>query len=54
LGVQGVVLQSARAAGPIRIGMLIPGSKTDHGWMESGYNGMKAAEARHKDKATIT
>lgn len=54
LGVQGVVVQSARAAGPIRIGMLIPGSKTDHGWMESGYNGMKAAEARHKGKATIT
>ncbi len=42
------------AAKPIRIGILIPGSKADHGWMESAYNGMKAAEQRHGNKVKIT
>jgi basic membrane protein A len=42
------------AAKPIRIGILIPGSKADHGWMESAYNGMKAAEQRHGNKIKIT
>lgn len=42
------------AGKPIRIGILIPGSKADHGWMESAYNGMKAAEQRHGDKIKIT
>jgi len=41
-------------AAPMKIGVLIPGSKTDHGWMESGYNGMKKAEARHGDKVKVT
>jgi basic membrane protein A len=44
----------AQAAGPITIGVMIPGSRTDHGWMESAYNGMKAAEARHGSKVKIT
>ena len=35
-------------AKPIKIGILIPGSKADHGWMESAYNGMKAAEQRQR------
>ena len=26
----------ARAAGPLNVGVLIPGSKSDKGWMESG------------------
>jgi basic membrane protein A len=30
----------AWAAEPVRIGVMIPGSKSDHGWMESGYNGV--------------
>ncbi|HEY4203407.1 MAG TPA: BMP family protein [Xanthobacteraceae bacterium] len=42
------------AGKPIKIGILIPGSKADHGWMESAYNGMKAAEQRHGDKVKIT
>lgn len=45
---------AAMAATPIRIGVLIPGSKSDHGWMESAYNGMKAAEARHGQKIKVT
>jgi basic membrane protein A len=39
---------------PIKIGILIPGSKADHGWMESGYNGMKEAEKRHGKKIKVT
>ena len=44
----------ASAAGPVKIGVLIPGSKSDHGWMESGYNGIKAAQQRYGGKAKIT
>lgn len=35
---------AALAADPITIGILIPGSKSDKGWMESGYDGMTAAQ----------
>ena len=34
---------TAWAAAAVRIGVIIPGSKSDHGRMESGYNGVKAA-----------
>jgi basic membrane protein A len=44
----------AEAADEKRIGILIPGSKADHGWMESGYNGMKQGETRWKGKAKIS
>ena len=30
------------AAGPLTVGVLIPGSKSDKGWMESGYDGLQA------------
>lgn len=50
----GTQLPQALAADEKRIGILIPGSKADHGWMESGYNGMKESEARWKGKAKIT
>ena len=41
----------ARAQGsPLNVGVLIPGSKSDKGWMESGYDGLKARreEARRQ------
>jgi basic membrane protein A and related proteins len=44
----------AHAAGPVPIGVIIPGSISDRGWMESGYNGMRAAEAELGDKIKIT
>lgn len=44
----------AWAAEPVRIGVMIPGSKSDHGWMESGYNGVMAAQQRYAGKAKIT
>ena len=45
---------AAWAQAPVRIGVMIPGSKSDHGWMESGYNGVKAAQARYAGKANIS
>ena len=45
--------RSARAAGPIRIGVLIPGSKSDKGWMESGYDGLVASEKKYGDKIKV-
>ena len=35
---------NAVAADPLRVGVLIPGSKSDKGWMESGYDGLTAAQ----------
>ncbi|MFM0736042.1 BMP family protein [Paraburkholderia xenovorans] len=34
----------AFAVDPLRVGVLIPGSKSDKGWMESGYDGLEAAQ----------
>ena len=45
---------NAHAAGPVRVGVIIPGSISDRGWMESGYNGMKSAEKELADKIKIT
>ena len=44
----------AAAEGPLKVGVLIPGSKTDKGWMESGYDGLKRAEAKHGAKIKVT
>ena len=33
--------------------MLLPGSKTDKGWMESGYDGLVAAQKRHGAKIKV-
>ncbi len=43
----------ARAAGPLTVGVLIPGSKSDKGWMESGYDGLQAAEKKLGAKITV-
>ncbi len=44
----------AFAAGPLTVGVLIPGSKSDKGWMESGYDGLKAVEKKLGDKVKIS
>lgn len=41
------------AADPIKIGILIPGSKSDKGWMESGYDGLVAAQKAYGDKIKV-
>jgi basic membrane protein A len=43
----------AVAADPIKVGILIPGSKSDKGWMESGYDGLVAAEKKYGDKIKV-
>jgi basic membrane protein A len=53
LAITGASLGSVFAA-PLMIGVLIPGSKSDKGWMESGYDGMRAAEKRHGNKIKVS
>jgi basic membrane protein A and related proteins len=43
----------AFAADPIKVGILIPGSKSDKGWMESGYDGLVASEKKYGDKIKV-
>jgi basic membrane protein A len=42
-----------RAADPLKVGILIPGSKSDKGWMESGYDGLVAAQKKYGDKIKV-
>src|ERR1700721_13361 len=44
---------AVRAAGPLKVGILIPGSKSDKGWMESSYDGLVAAEKKYGDKIKV-
>jgi len=47
LSLVAIGMGTAAAADPVAIGVLLPGSKTDKGWMESGYDGLVAAQKRH-------
>ncbi len=49
-----VFSRSAYAADPVPIGVIIPGSTSDRGWMEGGYNGMLATEKELGNKIKIT
>src|SRR6267154_5739947 len=44
---------TARAADALKVGILIPGSKSDKGWMESSYDGLMAAEKKYGDKIKV-
>src|ERR1700723_2585315 len=44
---------AVRATGPLKVGILIPGSKSDKGWMESGYDGLVASEKKYGDKIKV-
>lgn len=44
----------AMAADPIGVGVLFPGTTKDGGWMQSGFEGLKRAEAAHPDAITVT
>jgi basic membrane protein A len=46
-GMLGLAPRLANAADPLRVGVLIPGSKSDKGFMQSGYDGLVAAQAKH-------
>jgi basic membrane protein A and related proteins len=43
----------ALAADPIKVGILIPGSKSDKGWMESGYDGLVASQKKYGDQIKV-
>ncbi len=43
----------AVAADAVTVGVLIPGSKSDKGWMESGYDGLVAAQKQYGDKIKV-
>ena len=43
----------AHAADVLNVGVLIPGSKSDKGWMESGYDGLVAAEKANAGKIKV-
>jgi basic membrane protein A and related proteins len=45
--------EPAPAAKSPCVGVLIPGSKSDKGWMESGYDGLKRAETKHGGKLKV-
>ena len=49
----GAPLREAAAADPARVGILIPGSKSDKGWMESGYDGLVAAQKQHGEAIKV-
>jgi basic membrane protein A len=43
----------ANAADALKVGILIPGSKSDKGWMESSYDGLTAAQKKYGDKVKV-
>lgn len=44
---------AAAAADALKVGILIPGSKSDKGWMESGYDGLVASQDKHGDAIEV-
>lgn len=59
--IQGLALSALIVTTPLgalaqevmNVGILIPGSKSDKGWMESGYNGLVAAQEKYGDKIKV-
>jgi basic membrane protein A len=43
----------AAAAEPLKVGVLLPGSRSDKGWMESGYDGVAAAQKEYGAKIQL-
>jgi basic membrane protein A len=44
---------AAVAADPLTVGVLLPGSRSDKGWMESAYDCLVAAQKKHGDKIKV-
>lgn len=53
LAISTLALGTAQAAGPLKVGVLLPGSRSDKGWMESGYDGVIASEKKFEDKIKV-
>jgi basic membrane protein A len=48
-----LTLSRPASAAPAGVGVLIPGSKSDKGWMESGYDGLVASQKKHGDAIKV-
>jgi basic membrane protein A len=48
-----LTLGVAQAADPLAVGVLLPGSRSDKGWMESGYDGLTAVQKALGDKIKV-
>lgn len=48
-----IATTAAVAAETHKVGVLIPGSKSDKGWMESGYDGLVAAQEKYGDDLVV-
>ena len=48
-----LLVPQVQAADQLTVGVLIPGSKSDKGWMESGYDGLMAAEQTHEGEIKV-
>ena len=44
---------AAQAADALAVGVLLPGSRSDKGWMESGYDGLVATQKKLGDKIKV-
>lgn len=44
---------ATHAADPLTVGVLLPGSRSDKGWMESAYEGLLAAQKEHGSKIKV-
>lgn len=54
LALAGAAVHAAGApAAPLQVGVLLPGSKSDQGWMESGYDGIAAARRQFGDRIKV-
>lgn len=51
---QSLLVRPAYSAEAIPVGVIIPGSITDRGWMEGGYNGMVQAREELGDRIKVT
>lgn len=49
----GALALPAVAADPLTVGVLLPGSRADKGWMESAYDGLMAAQKEHGAKIKV-
>jgi basic membrane protein A len=47
------IFNGAQAAAPLKVGILIPGSKADKGWMESGYDGLVESQKKYGDAIKV-
>lgn len=52
-GALAIASPAAMADDPLGVGILIPGSKSDKGWMESGYDGLVASQEKYGDQVAV-